>query len=215
MPIEEMGAFFDARADGYDEHRQGLDYLEFFPAMARLISETGPLRILDLGCGTGLELDGIFKRNPDARVTGVDLSEKMLVKLRDKYAAKAEQIETILGDYLSYDYPKGGFDYVISAESLHHFSHEEKLGLYRKLLATLKPGGRFIDLDYVAEDQDAEDAGFAEKARIHAESGLSGLHHIDTPCTVDNEVRLLREAGFSRVDIVRREGNTALLDALK
>ena len=210
-----MGAFFDARADGYDENRIGLNYLDFFPAMAQLVAGTGALRILDLGCGTGLELDEIFKRNPDARVTGIDLSEKMLDRLREKYVSKADQIEIILGDYLGYDYPANSYDYVVSVESLHHFTHGEKLRLYRKLYGSLKPGGRFIDLDYVAGDQAAEDAGFAEKARLHAEGGLSGLHHIDTPCTVDNEVRLLRGAGFSRVDIVLNESTTALLAAAK
>jgi tRNA (cmo5U34)-methyltransferase len=213
MPAEEMSAFFDARADGYDDHRKGLGYPGFFPAMARLISGTGALHILDLGCGTGLELDEVFHANPEVRVTGIDLSGKMLDRLREKHAAKAGQIEIIRADYMSYDYPENSYDYVISAESLHHFTHEEKLGLYRRIFKTLKPGGRFVELDYVAEDQAAEDAGFAEKERQYAEAGLEGLHHIDTPCTVANEVRLLGEAGFSHVDIVRHEGTTALLTA--
>jgi tRNA (cmo5U34)-methyltransferase len=183
--------------------------------MARLIAGTGAPRLLDLGCGTGLELGEIFKLNPNAQVTGIDLSAKMLDRLREKYAAKAGQIEIILGDYLGYDYPENSYDYIVSAESLHHFTHAEKLALYRKLHGSMKPGGRFIDLDYVADDQAAEDAGFADKERLHAESVLRGLHHIDAPCTAENEVRLLREAGFSRVDIVRNENNTALLSASK
>jgi tRNA (cmo5U34)-methyltransferase len=210
-----MGAFFDARADGYEEHMLGLDCARLYLAMARLIAGTGAPRLLDLGCGTGLELGEIFKVNPNAQVTGIDLSAKMLDRLREKYAAKAGQIEIILGDYLGYDYPENSYDYIVSAESLHHFTHAEKLALYRKLHGSMKPGGRFIDLDYVADDQAAEDSGFAEKERLHAESGLRGLHHIDTPCTAENEVRLLREAGFSRVDIVRNENNTALLSASK
>ena len=31
--------------------------------------------VLDLGCGTGLELDFYFKCNPTAKVTGIDLAE--------------------------------------------------------------------------------------------------------------------------------------------
>ena len=34
--------------------------------------------ILDLGCGTGLELDALFARFPDLRVTGIDMTEEML-----------------------------------------------------------------------------------------------------------------------------------------
>jgi tRNA (cmo5U34)-methyltransferase len=211
-----MGAFFDARIDSYEDHMKGLVYASFYLELARLIPVGGALRLLDLGCGTGLELDEIFLRNPDVQVTGIDLSEKMLARLWERHAARVGQLDLIRGDYFSYGYPPDTYDFVVSAESLHHFAHEEKLGLYRKVLATLKPGGHFIELDYVAADQAAEDAGFAEKERRLAEAGVTeGMYHIDTPCTVENEVRLLREAGFGRVDIVRYEGSTLLLDAVK
>ena len=211
-----MGAFFDARADGYEDHMKGLVCASFYLELARLIPVGGALRLLDLGCGTGLELDEIFLRNPDVQVTGIDLSEKMLAWLQEKHAARVGQLDLIRGDYFSYGYPPDTYDFVVSAESLHHFTHEEKLGLYRKLRATLKPGGRFIDLDYVAADQAAEDEGFAEKERLLAEAGIAaGMYHIDTPLTVENEVRLLREAGFNRMDVVRHEGSTVLLDAVK
>ena len=60
------------------------------------------------------------------------------------------------------------------------------------------------------------DEGFAEKERLLAEAGIAaGMYHIDTPLTVENEVRLLREAGFNRMDVVRHEGSTVLLDAVK
>ena len=53
--LEKMGAFFDARLDGYDEHMltdiEGAG--EFYPFTASLLPEGN---ILDLGCGTGLEL---------------------------------------------------------------------------------------------------------------------------------------------------------------
>ena len=71
--IEEMSAFFAARVEGYDEHmlndvvgcREGYARLaQALPADAR--------DVLDLGCGTGLELDALFARFPDLRVTGID-----------------------------------------------------------------------------------------------------------------------------------------------
>ena len=53
--------------------------------MAALLPEgCGPL--LDLGCGTGLELDRVFARWPELAVTGVDLCAAMLEKLREKQA---------------------------------------------------------------------------------------------------------------------------------
>ena len=87
-PIQEMAAFFDARAAGYDDYFRdeifpGESFAQFYGAMSAPMSETdAPLRILDLGCGTGLELEPLFQRAPNARVTGVDLVEKMLELLR-------------------------------------------------------------------------------------------------------------------------------------
>ena len=57
----------------------------FYREEARLVSVTTGIRILDLGCKTGLEIGEIFKLNSTARVTGIDLSEKMLEILRSKY----------------------------------------------------------------------------------------------------------------------------------
>ena len=56
--LEEMGSFFDARLEGYEQHQ--LDTIEaareFYPFTARSLPRQVGARILDLGCGTGLEL---------------------------------------------------------------------------------------------------------------------------------------------------------------
>lgn len=44
--------------------------------------------ILDLGCGTGLELDEIFKTKPLIHVTGIDLTQAMLDKLKQNTLRK-------------------------------------------------------------------------------------------------------------------------------
>ncbi|MBC8831393.1 class I SAM-dependent methyltransferase, partial [Escherichia coli] len=58
--------------------------------------------LLDIGCGTGLELEAIYRRFPNASVTGIDLSKNMLEKLNEKY--KNKEIELILADYFEYDF---------------------------------------------------------------------------------------------------------------
>ena len=42
--------------------------------------------LLDIGCGTGLELASIYQKFPNVKITGIDLSKDMLEKLRVKYA---------------------------------------------------------------------------------------------------------------------------------
>ena len=60
--MERMDDFFTARVDGYDEHMltnvEGCK--EAYVEMAKLLPQNCNT-LLDLGCGTGLELDEIFK----------------------------------------------------------------------------------------------------------------------------------------------------------
>lgn len=42
------------------------------------------------------------------------------------------------------------FDTAISFESLHHFQPAKKEGLFRKLYQALKPGGLYLECDYIA-----------------------------------------------------------------
>jgi tRNA (cmo5U34)-methyltransferase len=217
MPLEEMDAFFNARIDTYEEHMlRDLDSAEVYIEIAGLIPSDRGLKLLDLGCGTGLELDEIFKVNPIVQVTGIDLAEKMLEKLRQKHAARKSQLNLILADYFEYNFGKNMFDVALSVETLHHFSYEEKTGLYRKIFTALKPNGFYIESDYVAPDQEFEDFHFAEKQRIYAEQCITeGFYHYDTPCTVENQIGMLKKAGFRTVKVISRHGNGATLKARK
>ena len=57
--LEKMSDFFENRLDGYDEHMMTNieSATEFYPFTASLLPTDGNSRILDLGCGTGLELE--------------------------------------------------------------------------------------------------------------------------------------------------------------
>ena len=72
----------------YDEFMDATPYEEWCTLICGLIEKYGvskPCRdaedvldsernlVLDLGCGTGLEMDFYFRRNPAAKITGIDL----------------------------------------------------------------------------------------------------------------------------------------------
>ena len=82
--LEKMDDFFTARVDGYDEHmRQFVEEdSEFYAYTASLLPGAENAEVLDLGCGTGLELEAYFALNPAAKVTGIDLTEAMLNALK-------------------------------------------------------------------------------------------------------------------------------------
>lgn len=64
--------------------------------------------LLDIGCGTGLELKAIYNRFPDVKITGIDLSRDMLRRLKEKYTSK--DIRTIEADYFDYPFENEQYD---------------------------------------------------------------------------------------------------------
>lgn len=104
--------------------------------------------LLDIGCGSGLELDAIFQRFPALAVTGIDLSPAMLAKLRQKHGDKALTLRQ--ADYFQCALGSQCFDAVVAFETLHHFTLAQKTALFKKLYHTLKPGGVFLECDYIA-----------------------------------------------------------------
>ena len=213
MQLEEMSEFFNTRVDMYEEHmRACVDGAErFYEETAALFPETGAVHILDLGCGTGLELDELWRRNPEIEVTGIDLAGNMLARLQAKHPDK--KLHLMQASYFDVDFGVARFDAAVSVETMHHFTHAEKVGLYRRLWASLKPGGWYVETDYVAPDQEYEDRYFAEYEQLRRQQGLTeGFYHFDRPCTVQNQLSMLRTAGFEEVrEVWKHEGTSILL----
>lgn len=216
MELEEMRAFFTARADIYDAHmlEEVEGCREAYAELAQLLPKDCET-LLDLGCGTGLELDGLFRLFPNLKVTGVDLTQTMLDKLLEKYPNKA--LTLICGDYCAVPFGQGLFDCALSVQTMHHFTHGQKTALYRKICAALKPDGVYIECDYMVTEQAEEDFYFSEYARLCKEQCLPDdvSVHYDTPCTIENQIHMLQTAGFKTVGQQFRKGNTTILSALK
>lgn len=214
--LEKMGEFFDARLAGYEAHQLTCieSAREFYPYTAACLPDTPGIHILDLGCGTGLELEYYFQRNPSARITGIDLAPGMLQTLRGKFPEK--KMELICGSYFDVSLGSQAFDGAVSVESLHHFTQEEKLPLYRRLYAALRPGSRFILTDYFAASEEEEQFHGRELVRLKQEQGLgeNTFYHYDTPLTVAHELEVLEKARFS-VEILAQWGATCTIRAIK
>lgn len=211
MVLEEMSEFFTARLSEYDEHMLSCveGCREGYTEMAKLLPETAKT-LLDLGCGTGLELYEIFKRIPDIEVIGVDLTAAMLQRLREKYPDK--KLNLICGDYFKVPFGNG-FDCAVSFQTMHHFKKDKKAELYKKLYSALSESGVYIECDYMVTSQALEDLYFSEYDRLKKEQGLSGdeFYHYDTPCTVANQLALLEGAGFKDVKMTFRQENTTII----
>ncbi len=214
--LEKMGDFFDSRTEGYEEHQLNtIDFAkEFYPFTAGCLPKESGAQVLDLGCGTGLELDAFFSMNPNAKVTGIDLAAGMLNELKKKFSGK--DINLILGSYFEVPFGEAKFDAAVSVESLHHFTKDEKIPLYTELKAALKNGGYFILTDYFAMTDEEETERRQELIRLRKEQNLPDgeFYHYDTPLTVEHEKEALLAAGFSSVEVLKNWGHTYALKAI-
>lgn len=215
--LEKMNEFFDKRLDGYDEHMMtNIESSDvFYPYTADCLPKTDGAKILDLGCGTGLELEHYFRLNPSAKISGIDLTESMLNALKNKFPEK--NLTLICASYFDVPFGENTFDAAVSVESLHHFTKEEKIPLYAKLCKALKDGGYFILTDYFALSDEDERTFRNELLRLKKEQGVDDkeFYHYDTPLTVEHETEALLEAGFSCVEVLNNWGATFTLKANK
>lgn len=187
-----MTDFFTARIDGYDEHMS--QWADAYRALPNYLPDECSKK-LDLGCGTGLEIEEIYKKLENAEVTAVDLARTMLDALKLKYPSK--NINTICGNYFTLNF-ENDFDAVISVESFHHFKPHQKLMLFKKIYNALKPGGIFVECDYIACCDEEEELLFAEAARKRKLYSIdeTALVHFDTPLTAEHEISVLHDSGF-------------------
>ncbi len=216
MPtLEKMDAFFNARAKSYDDHMlHDLDLAEFYAEIAAQFADLKDTdRLLDLGCGTGLELEGLFRKCPGLHVTGIDVSKAMLSVCKEKFSDR--NLHLVCGSYFDTALEDGAYGYVLSTYSLHHFSKDQKRALYQRVHAALKPAGMFVLGDYTVKTRQEEDFHLREGLRLSGENHTEGSYHYDTPFTRETEIGLLKEAGFAAVRVVRQWENTTVLSSIK
>ena len=203
---------FNRDAAGYDAIRRGLIpcFDAFYGTALDLIDDwkrPGPLRVLDLGAGTGLFSAMVLARNPEAVIHLVDASEGMLEQARQRFEG-SPAVTMAVGDMAKGDLG-GPWDLIVSALAIHHLSDEDKKDLFTRIRAALPAGGLFVNAEQVLGHEPAVEARYAriwleqitaadvspeeiEKAHIR-------MSH-DRCASVENQLDWMRQAGFSQVD---------------
>ncbi len=216
---EPIAEFFNRRAATYEDHMQKdkATFDQLYGAVYACIPVTPTkLSILDIGCGTGLEFKGIFNHAPNAIITGIDVAEEMLHRLKINYRERLQQITLIHNSYLSYPLGEEIYDYAISVWSLHHLLPATKRDLYIRIHKTLKPGGKYVEGDYgVSSEIERQSLQEYYERSKELECASDGSHHIDIKLSHDTQVHLLRAAGFSKVNIIWQDGNAAVYIAVR
>lgn len=96
----------------------------FFDDLVRLIALSGPLRVLDLGCGEGFDLKNICERSAGSfYCCGLDLNSKAL-RVAQRLL-RAFRFDAVEGDIHNLPFKLDGFDAILCLEVLEHLEHPE------------------------------------------------------------------------------------------
>lgn len=143
---------FNAAAADYDKLRRTLIpcFDDFYKTAVEVIpgDRTAPLKVLDLGAGTGLYSGMVQAVFPNAEFTLLDLAVEMLEKAKSRFSQMGKSPRIVIGDYVEADLGSS-YDLVISSLSLHHLSDPDKERLYQRIYDVLIPGGMFVNADQV------------------------------------------------------------------
>lgn len=212
---------FNEHATNYDEQRRKLipcfDDFYSIPVSIIRIENEAPT-ILDIGAGTGLFSSLVLEKYPNAKLTLIDLSEKMLQQAKDRLKDVSE-IEYIIADYTKHKFEQT-FDIIISSLSIHHLIDEEKRELYKKIFSLLNKGGIFVNADQVLGHTEFIESLYKNdwSEKIEA-SGLTKQQlaeayertKLDKMSTLDDQLKWLNESGFQDVDCLYKYFNFAVL----
>lgn len=104
--------------------------------------------VADVGAGTGAYLEVLANAvGPDGKLYAVDVAPKLVEHLRQR-ARKLDlaQVEAVLATQTGVNLPKSSVDLVFTSDTYHHF--EDPAATNASVHAALKPGGRYVILDF-------------------------------------------------------------------
>jgi tRNA (cmo5U34)-methyltransferase len=219
---------FDRTVAYYDDWMKKAlpGYDDFFAVATEVMPFAGdtPIRVLDLGAGTGLFSQHVLQKYPNATFVLCDVAVKMLQVAEQRFAEQTGQFEFVIEDYRNLRAVEE-FDLVISSLSIHHLSDEEKKRLCRQVYAALTVGGVFVNADQIKGETAYLQNLYWELWLRHARANGAPEEQIqesmerrttyDQDAPLANQLQWLREAGFVNVDCVYRHTFVGVFLAMK
>jgi tRNA (cmo5U34)-methyltransferase len=226
--VEKVKIHFEKESKEYDSLILKLIpyYREMITSLVTAIpfDTSKPIKVLDLGCGTGNISKAVKERFPNSRITCIDLAENMIEMARYKLSSY-DDIQYQVGDFRELEFEKG-YDLVVSSLALHHLPRdEEKKEIYSRICKALGNGGVFYNSDIVLGPNDYLNNLYMEKWKDFMLKSLS-LDEIeekwipkhleeDFPVCLLDHLDWLRDIGFKDLDVVWKFSEFGVFGGMK
>jgi SAM-dependent methyltransferase len=196
-------------------------YGELIDAAAAAVDivATNTPAVVDLGTGSGALLQRIRKVRPKAKLVGIDADATMLSAATGRLG---KTLQTVEDNFEQAAIPP--CDVVSASFALHHIpTGGRKTAVYQRCFAALRPGGMLVSADcYLAIDGKIQrrnrQAWLDHLKRNYtarkAEGFLRTWAKEDVYFTLDREIELLKDAGFSP-EVTWRRDSFGVLVGLK
>lgn len=170
------------------------------------------LQVLDIAGGSGPWSIPIAERDPGSRVTLVDFPEP--VKVAKRFAKKHKvlsQFEFVESNLWEAEWGSSQFDLVLFGHICHSEGEKKTREMIRRAFRALKPGGKLLIAEMVADDQRSEANSWA---LMFAVNMLVNTEEGDT-FTFAEYRRWFKAAGFRAVERLPVKEHSPLLVAMK
>jgi tRNA (cmo5U34)-methyltransferase len=227
--VEQIKARFDADVERFSNLAEGQSATIDSPLCMDLITRAaaivtpGAHDILDIGCGAGnytLKMIRQLSAGGSPNCTLVDLSRPMLDRAVQRVTAETTgRVEARQADMRDVDFGSENFDIVLAASTLHHLRDDEQWqAMFQKIHRALRPGGSFWIFDLIEHSMTGLQEMMLEKygdylihlkgggdeGRAYRDKVFAYVEQEDTPRSLVFQLELLRQVGFSQVDVLHK-----------
>lgn len=230
---DEIRERFDADVERFSNLDTGQSATMDAPLAMALITEAAVRstreirRVLDIGCGAGnntIKLRQVYGHDFDVDL--MDLSLPMLDRARQRAeAVNRGSVQIFQQDIRAASLAVCHYDVILAAAVLHHLRDvSEWKSVFSAIFAGLRPGGSFWITDLVSHETASVQALMEDRYAEYL-TGLGGadyqakvfayIDREDSPRSLTFQMELLREVGFSHIEVLHKNACFAAFGAIR